>query len=451
MNVRNRIKTVMSFAVLVMVVIALTGVSTQAATTTLSAGSGNDSWNTGVWSEGVPAETINAEIVAGFRAQVYNSAPAYLGVLTLLDGASLIVNRNDSQTPQNAVENSTGIRMNEGSLISMNRNATTNLPAIVLVGNAEIQCLDDWSTTNFNGAITGTGSLTLQVKNGKALRLKVANSFSGNLIANAFDRWILYADAAGSLGSGDVTISPRSSDARSAVLVINADDAMADTATLTLNGQGWAGSNKGTFSGQLTRLQMNANDTIGGLIIDGENMEYGDYTAASGDWISGSGTLTVVPADPTLPTVDAGAGWIAWSGEPVTLSPVVVNNDTADPQGDLTIAWTAEPNGINDPNFGVVITDGDIEGATVTVSKTAPTGGATFITMVLSVTLGDKETITSSMTIDVYDDACAAAAVGTMVYDVSDFNRDCVTDLEDISMMAAAWLYDYKITAPAVQ
>jgi hypothetical protein len=51
------------------------------------------------------------------------------------------------------------------------------------------------------------------------------------------------------------------------------------------------------------------------------------------------------------------------------------------------------------------------------------------------------------VTIDLYDDACkAAAATDLFTYDVGDFNLDCKTNLEDFGMMAAKWLVDYSIT-----
>ncbi|MHC4743711.1 MAG: hypothetical protein ACYS8Z_17480, partial [Planctomycetota bacterium] len=58
--------------------------------------------------------------------------------------------------------------------------------------------------------------------------------------------------------------------------------------------------------------------------------------------------------------------------------------------------------------------------------------------------------VTDSMKIDVYDDACQAALdLGeTVVFDSTDFNRDCITNFEDFALMAATWLDDYILTEP---
>jgi hypothetical protein len=154
-----------------------------------------------------------------------------------------------------------------------------------------------------------------------------------------------------------------------------------------------------------------------------------------------------VPLDPNLPSVNAGDDMITWSGQAVTMDPNVVNNDTNEPQGTLTYAWTAEPNGIGDPNLDVAITDADTENASVTITKTAPTGDATVVRMTLAVTLEGKDPVTDTMTIDVYDDACLAAkAVGLAVIDPTDFDKNCITNFTDFAVLAATWLDDYTLT-----
>jgi hypothetical protein len=153
-------------------------------------------------------------------------------------------------------------------------------------------------------------------------------------------------------------------------------------------------------------------------------------------------------ADPTLPGVDAGGDMVTWSGEPVTLNATVRNN-ASDPLTDLTYAWTADAASLADTNLTIVITDADQEDVTVQVTKTVDTDDVTVVTMTLAgnnVGSG-KDDVTDTVTIDVYDDACkAAGADGTLKYDPSDFNQDCITDFEDLALMAAAWLYDYTIT-----
>jgi len=176
-----------------------------------------------------------------------------------------------------------------------------------------------------------------------------------------------------------------------------------------------------------------------------------DSGSLTGNWsfYALSEELTIGGGDPTLPSVDAGADMISWSGEAVTMDPNVVNNDTAEPQGTLTYLWTADAGSVADPNLDVAITDADQEVASVTISKTAPTGDATVVTMTLAVTLEGKDPVTDTMTIDVYDDSCLAAkAAGLAVIDPTDFDENCITNFEDFAVMATTWLDDYTLTAP---
>ncbi len=116
------------------------------------------------------------------------------------------------------------------------------------------------------------------------------------MIADTVDRWNLHAKLAGSLGTGNVTINPRS-DGRSASLYLDADDAMVDTATLTLNGSPGQGGFSGNGSDYVI---LNADDTIAALYVYGVQQPEGTYTNSE-TWISGSGTLTV--ANPVGPIV----------------------------------------------------------------------------------------------------------------------------------------------------
>jgi len=144
------------------------------------------------------------------------------------------------------------------------------------------------------------------------------------------------------------------------------------------------------------------------------------------------------------PTVSAGSDWVTWSGEPVTLNDVAVtNNDTG--AGDLTLAWSAEAVAGVDVDF----IDASVQEPTVTITKSAPTDTATAVTLTLTVTQSGKEPVESSMTIDVYDDACKAAlGAGTATIKPADFNANCVTGLEDLAEMASDWLVDFTLTEP---
>jgi len=157
-----------------------------------------------------------------------------------------------------------------------------------------------------------------------------------------------------------------------------------------------------------------------------------------------------ITLDPNLPSVDAGVNLITWSGQTVQLDPNVVEAPGSDWTG-FTYLWTAEPNGIGDPNLDVAITGATTEDASVTITKAEPTENATIITMTLAVgNAGNPsgDPVTDSMKIAVYDDACLAAkAAGPVVIARTDFDENCITDFKDFAVMATTWLDDYTLTS----
>lgn len=144
--------------------------------------------------------------------------------------------------------------------------------------------------------------------------------------------------------------------------------------------------------------------------------------------------------DLSAPTVSAGSDWVTWSGEPVTLNDVAVtNNDSG--AGELSYAWNAVP------NTGVEFDSTSIEMPMITITKGI--GNLSAVTLTLTVTQPGKEPVESSMTIDVYDDACKAAlGAGTTTIGPADFNANCLIGLEDFAQMAAAWLVDFTLIEP---
>jgi len=142
------------------------------------------------------------------------------------------------------------------------------------------------------------------------------------------------------------------------------------------------------------------------------------------------------------PSVDAGADWITWSGEPVNPNATVVNNGA----GDLTCAWTADaPAGVT-VEFNPV--GADVVDPTVTITR-AP-GDAVTVTLTLAVDDGVNPPVEDTITIDVYDDACKAT-IGMGLTTPTDFNEDCITDLEDLAVMLAAWLNDISPIGPVAK
>lgn len=152
-------------------------------------------------------------------------------------------------------------------------------------------------------------------------------------------------------------------------------------------------------------------------------------------------------SDENAPDVDAGNSWTTWSGEPVTLDATITDKAGTD-WTNLTYTWTA------DPADGVVITP-NAEDATVTVTKAAPTGDATKVTLTLAVASADKPeagVVEAATTITVYDDACKMAeGLGTLTLDAGDMNGDCLTDLQDFAAMTVTWLSDYEATKPVAK
>ncbi|MCF7956359.1 MAG: hypothetical protein K9M75_11195, partial [Phycisphaerae bacterium] len=148
------------------------------------------------------------------------------------------------------------------------------------------------------------------------------------------------------------------------------------------------------------------------------------------------------PDGPPHYSVDVGGDMVSWSGQSIDLDPVVVNNTGTT----LTYEWIAEP------AAGVSFTSTDTKETTVTITK--PQGDAATHTLSLSVSDGGTNpTMTDSMSIEVYDDACQAARFGlSLAADKpTDLNGDCVTDLKDFAQLATTWLDNNALAAPIVK
>jgi hypothetical protein len=323
MKLFTRGRAYRALLILIVALIAMPALGTQVVSTGLirSVG-GDDSWNEpSNWDAGVPSGTQDAIISKGLLVQVNNAAtPNYAGKLTLRENTTLRLNKAGGS--QNAVEGVSTITLETGAKIQVNVNTDIRFPPIALLGNAKLEAMfgaSDWQTSSF-AAISGAHSLTLDGFNGHSFKFNAANSFRQLIAGGQKDRYVVSGNAPGAFGTGDVS-NPNNGLAtdRSAVLVINADNVMADTATLSLHGSGWAGTRKGIFQDTHHVLVMNANDTIAQLIVNGVTMAPGDYSAASGDWIAGPGTLSVVPVTPDSPAPAFGK---------------VV------PAGDVTLSWT---------------------------------------------------------------------------------------------------------------
>ena len=162
-------------------------------------------------------------------------------------------------------------------------------------------------------------------------------------------------------------------------------------------------------------------------------------------WNGGTGVsigLLTGITDPNAPSVDAGPDMISWSGQEVQLAPTVVNNDSEVPQRTLSYLWSAEP--VDDVVFSP---SAIVEVPTVTITKA--TANPSLVKLTLAVTLEGGRTMSNTMTIDLYDDACLATKAAGTVLDPTDIDENCVTNLADLAGLAETWLEDYTLAAPA--
>jgi autotransporter-associated beta strand protein len=122
--------------------------------------------------------------------------------------------------------------------------------------------------------LSGDGSLTKQ-GNG-IMTLSGSNSYNGATTVNS---GTLVIDATGQLGNGNLTVENGAT-----CELHNPGGAVADTATVTLNGTG------------KLHLAPGVSETVASLVIDGEQRQAGNYSASSDPaHFSGSGSLIVTP------------------------------------------------------------------------------------------------------------------------------------------------------------
>jgi len=332
----------------------------------------HDTWNEPTnWDNGIPFGAGSAIVAAGVTAECWNlDTPAYSGGLTLEAGATLQMGWTTSY-PASVNAMGTGpITMQDATQIRMRLPQTVDVPAITLDaegGSAEVHLSPSTSahgrTRNFDGEISGTGDFKIRGNNRNIANMNAANTFDGDLIFEADDRWKVYGKVAGAFGTGDVIVNQRGDQItpnRSAQLFFDVPDLMADTATLWLNGPEGGGGYAGDGINWVM-INHEGSETIAGLMLYGLALDEGTYLPADEIWLGGVGSLIVAAPDPDMPGDANGNGFVDdddlaillsnWEQDPGTittweLGDFTGNTDVDD--DDLAVLlgnWTGPPPG----------------------------------------------------------------------------------------------------------
>jgi len=290
-----------------------------------------DNWNVpGNWDVAIPSGALSAVILADKQVTSDGgSAGPYTGDLTIGTSAFLQIGwvnpRHQADFNALGTPGTSTIFMQDGCELRFragnnNGGSATVIPAITLQGDVNITLNTSTEPSedfDFAHGINGPHTLTLKGKGNQDARLTAANSFNELIITSTEGSYDVFANATLSL-DGDVTVEAYNG-GPAADLTINANNAIADTATLALNG-----------STSSTLITMNFDDTVGFLTINGFPRLAGTYGASGSGatyevpWISGTGILTVSGQnDPGSLTVDfaavgEGGAPSVYETEPVT-------------------------------------------------------------------------------------------------------------------------------------
>ena len=303
---------------------------------------GNDSWNqSSNWSSSatlpfVPFGPGSAVVATGVTAQANSSlTPEYSGTLTLEPGAVLRVN---DPSAVGVVGTPADIVLNDGATIRIG-NGSLTFGDTELLGGVTFLAQGNGShgdTFTFDGEVSGSGTATFSGTNRTIYRFNTASpNWDGGLVItqNQSSRTQVEAAAAGTLGTGDVTVETGTT------LQIDVANTIGDGATLTLNGvrgadSGWQGSDG--------KLVLNADETVREFWLDGMKMAPGDYDSNSGltdsggnPLITGTGILTVTGnAVPTLLAFSDVVDMTVQDSEvQITFAELAAQGDEADSDG----------------------------------------------------------------------------------------------------------------------
>jgi autotransporter-associated beta strand protein len=284
---------------------------------------------------GAPTMTSSVTVNSGGQVLLITGvAGTNTGIYTFGTSASTVVTLNG-----NGPTNLTTATSGPGALRLETANAAptqvTNL--ITLASNSSVNVNGGANVLQLNNTINGPGGLTLGTLGNTGdtgtLLLNGANTYSGGTIVNLGT--LALEGATATLGSGNVTVEGLAADSAGLLEIrTGVADAIANAATLTLTG--------GAGGGKISLPDSLTNETVGGLILGGAAQPAGVYTSASHpDFISGSGSITVV----TAPTEDAdfdndgdvdGVDFLTWQ-RGLGLTGAAATNAAGNADGDMDI------------------------------------------------------------------------------------------------------------------
>ena len=211
---------------------------------------------------------------------------------------------------------------------------------------------------------------------------------------------------------------------------------------------GWSGLNPGgTTTMSQVLAETLATDTQYELsVMVGNSMRY-DWPGYNVQLLAGG---TILVEDPNVNVVVPYDDWalvtVTYDSSSSTADPSLIGQPLEIRLGNLGMQGGA------DDNWAEVNYD-DVK-LTANPPFPAPTWGETITLTVAVSDEGNPDPVTDSVEIDVYGTACDAARIGlgkTMIEGqavITDYNGDCITDLEDFAVLAAIWLGDYSPEGP---
>lgn len=129
-------------------------------------------------------------------------------------------------------------------------------------------------------------------------------------------------------------------------------------------------------------------------------------------------------------------GTVTWPGQPVQLNATISDAGTSA----VSVAWSANVSGV------VFSPSADVEDPVVTVDNAA---GEVILTCTAWDDFnGSADSNADSMILHAAADACDAAGVAGISYDMDIAEPFCVIDIADLAAVASDWLADYALTEP---